>query len=610
MAVAGCRVDAPAPLPDDTRASGVVVSANPTSLVIRPTSSGRIRFQVSDQQQQPIASYPVDFAIVSDSGDSDTAGAMLSTAHGLTDDRGQTDVEVIVGTLALKDRPAAFSVMATCPGSPGEKSDILVTTNAYSVEILPVPADDLLGSISVATTRLYFYDNAACADLDLHDINASIDQARSLHVISANSSYVFSGVAASGVHAVIGLGVDSAGTVQIGGCVDVPGGALLDSETIRASLFMDQLFPTVSGTFAVASDFQLNPAPPALKTVRLAWQQWARCPLDPARLWIDCTIAALNPNPGATLCVPDTGEVGPLGEQLLAIRGTDVAPLAGTLPGPSDTPCHGATDGSGDRSLEASVDALFTETRDQLTAARLGEFPAELATLLDDIRIESQMTLSRANEANSYWAQHDILGLTFPDALAPISFEVRTLGLPVTSASGILSSFKAGQLSVPIHGFTFRLGTSARYAFEATSLKSRGVNDIAELPRAIFERAHSSDQPTALLGCDAFDAVACDQIKQARGCVVGACQAGLDALGRGLAAAFDQLDGAAIDFRLAGSAPVVDLDGDGLADALGMTSAAGGIIAGTGLWAAEIQARAGSYVTYGSWLATPAAGNH
>ena len=76
------------------------------------------------------------------------------------------------------------------------------------------------------------------------------------------------------------------------------------------------------------------------------------------------------------------------------------------------------------------------------------------------------------------------------------------------------------------------------------------------------------------------------------------------ALGRTLAGAFDSLDGVGLDFRLSGSAPVIDLDGDGRADALGNTGIAGGPAVGPGLWSATIEARAGTHVTYGSWLAT------
>jgi hypothetical protein len=607
----GCRANTPQPLPDAARA-GVVLRASPLSLVIRPGSSGRIRFEARDETNQPLADYPVDFAISSDGGD--TAGASLSTQHSLTGPEGVAVVEVMVGTLASNDRPAVFSVKATCPGAPAALADITVTTNVYYVEILPVPADGLLGLASVANTQLYFYDNAACADLDIYAIGASYDVGDSITqardhppLVAANSSSVFLGVAASGVHAVVGLGLNSAGVVQIGGCVDVPGAALLESEIIRALLLMDHLFPALAGTYLVTSDFRLNPAPAALATIRVAWQQWARCPLDPARLWIDCTIAALGTGPNT--CVPVTSEVGTLGNLLLASRGQVVVPQAGTLTSASDTPCHGATDNSGAPSLEYFVDALFANTRGQLAAVNLGAFPTEIAALLDDVRLDSQMAIDQANDTSTFWVEHDLVAVTFPNALVPLtlvpaSFQIPRLGLPVTTSSGILATFKAGQLAVPNHGFTLRLGTDARYAFEASSLKSRNAEDSRRLVDLIFGLAQWSDQSTALTGCAALDAVACDQIKRSRGCVADACQAGLVALADNLASVFADLDGGGLDFRLSGSAPVIDLNADGRADALGLAAAAGGVVAGPGLWSAEVETRAGSYVTYGSWWAT------
>jgi hypothetical protein len=612
MAVAGCRADAPLPLPDAARETGLVLRARPISLLIRPGSSGRIRFGVADVTGLPVADYPVDFAIASESSGEDTAGARLSTQHTLTDASGDAVVEVIVGTLASNDRPAVFAVQATCPGSTGAQAEITVTTNAYFVEILPLPADDLIGSASVVDARLYFYDNSACAALDLNDIGGSTSRARAPHVVRVNSSFVFSGVAASGVHAVVGLGMDSAQVVHVGGCVDVPGSALHEAETIRAILLMDHLFPVPSGTYDVASDFQLNPAPPALTTIRSVWQQWARCPLDPARLWIDCTIAAMGDAAGSngTVCVPAPGTVGLLGNMLLASRGTVVAPLAATLAKPSDTPCHGATDSTGSPSLEYSVDALFSAARGPLSGANLGAFPTELAALLDDIRIDSQMTISQASDANSYWVDHDLLAVSFPDALLPVSFKAQALGLPVTAARGILATLKADQLSIEGHSFTIRLGTSARYAFEASSLKSRNAEDSTALVKAVFGHAQWSDQGTVLTGCAALDASVCDQNSQQRGCLLDACKAGLTALAGALASVFDSLDGEGLDLRLSGSAPVIDLDTDGRADALGVPGNAGNVVAGPGLWSGEIDARGGGYLTYGTWSASRATVSH
>ncbi len=517
----------------------------------------------------------------------------------------------MVGNLASDNSPAAFSVTATYQGSATAQVDVLVTTNAYSVEILPVPAVDLLGSTSIASTKLLFYDDTTCGELDLTNLNAAPTRPRSTpqHPVVANSTWVFSGVAASGSHAVVGLGLDSNNFIQIGGCVDIAGASLLESETIRATLFMDRLFPVPMGNYQVASDFKLTPAPSGLGAIQSAWGQWTRCPLDPARLWLDCTLDALATDPATDPldCVPMPGAEGALGDLLFARRGTVVAPAAGTSPSTSDTPCRALTDGDGNTSLDAIVTSLFSGTSDQLQGTKLGDLPMEIAALLDDVHLDSSMAITAADDVNGYTIEHDLLGVTFPDALAPISFKTTDLGLPVASVSGILATLKAGQLSIPSHGFTLRLGTTARYAFEATSLKSRGAENTGTLVNSVCALAQKSDQGSVLSGCHALDAAVCDQLGLSRLCLFDACQNGLAALASGLAKTFDGLNGNSLDFFLSGSTPVVDVNGDGLADALGQGGRAGSVSAGPGLWSATFDAQGGGYVIYGSWSASKVA---
>jgi len=554
-----------------------------------------------------VPNYRLDFAIPATSSGYGTVDARLSSNQGLTDGNGAAVLEVIVGSLPSDNSTAAFSVTATCQGSAGAQADITVTTSAYSVEILPVPASDLLGSTSIVNTRLKFYDDATCGILDLTNLSAAPAKPRPDRFADANSpSVVFYGVAASGSHAVVGLGLNSNTFVQIGGCVDIPGASLFESETVRATLFMDRLFPVPIGTYQVASDFKPMLPPSAPAAIQSAWRQWARCPLDPARLWLDCTLDALVTNTASDPldCVPVPGAEGPLGDLLLPRRGQVVAPVSGTATNPTDPPCRGTTDDNGNASLESMVDDLFSAKRDRLVGATLGVLPDEIAALFVEARIDSQMTITTNSEINTYTIRHDLLDVTFPDALAPTSLDVSTLGLPVSSVSGILATLKAGQLSIPSHGFTLRLGTISRYAFETTSLKSRGAEDSPGLVGMIFGLAQRMDQGTLLSGCIALDAALCDQFNQARNCLVDACEKGLSALATKLAGSFDNLDGTDLDFYLSGFAPVVDLDGDGRVDALGLGVRAGSISANPGLWSAWLDAQEGGSFIAGSWTAS------
>jgi hypothetical protein len=604
----GCRSEALRPLPYDAAPIGMLtLSAVPSSLSLRPGSSGRIKFLLRDEFGLPVPNYALDFAIIDDGSGDGTTGAQLSSNQGLTDGNGSAVLEVIVGSLSSDNRPVSFYITATYQGSASAQAYITVTTNAYSVEILPVPDDVLLGSTVIVTTKLLFYDDATCGELDLTNLNAAPARPRSPHTVAVNSTWVFPGVAASGSHAVVGLGLDSNTFIQIGGCIDIPGSSLIESETIRATLFMDRLFPVPLGSYQVMSDFTVAPAPAGLGTIQSAWRQWMRCPLDPARLWLDCTLDALATDAASDPldCIPVPGAEGSVGDLLASRRGAVVAPLGGSSPSASYTPCRGQTDSAGNTSLEAIVADLFSGTSGQLQGAKLPALPDEIASLLDDVRIDSQMTITASGEdINSYAIRHDLLELTFPDALASISFKVQALGLPVSSASGILATLRAGQLSIPGHGFTLRLGTAARYAFEATSLRSRGAQDTGSLVKAVFALAQKVDQGNVLSGCQALDAAVCDQLVLSRGCLLDACQNGLAALATQLAGAFDGLDGGGLDFFLSGYTPVVDLDGDGLADALGLGGRAGTVAAGPGLWSATLDAQAGADVIYGSWHAS------
>ena len=260
--------------------------------------------------------------------------------------------------------------------------------------------------------------------------------------------------------------------------------------------------------------------------------------------------------------------------------------------------------GDGNASLESIVDSLFASTRDPLTNTRLDALPEEIALLLSAIRLDSRITIAPGNDINSYRVTHNLMSLTFPNAVTPVTFEIPTLGLPVSSVSGILATLKAGQLAIPSHGFTLRLGTTARYAFETSSLKSRGTENTTELITQVFALAHKSVANDELSGCAAMDAVLCDRIQRAQGCLLAACQDGLDALAGKLENTFDRLNGAGLDFHLlSGSTPVVDFDGDGLVDALGLGASVNGPAA-PALWSAAIDAQGSSYVVYGSWTAS------
>jgi hypothetical protein len=579
----GCRQAVSLPMPDAMRAENLALSAVPSDpFVIRPASSGRIEFHLRDEQSQPVPDCPIDFSVITKAGGG-TVATRLSTDRSLTDENGSTVLEVIVGDLDGSERSATFSVQAASQGASGVGVEIRVTANPYSVEILPVAAPDIISSGVIAKTKLYLYEETTCDKLDLG--NPAAAPTRPLtHEQDPGASWAFVGISGEGSHAVVGLGLDVKSTLRVAGCLDLAGKSLLENQTMGATLVMDHLFPIPTGNYQLSSDITLAPVPQAAAAIQATWQEWARCARDPARLWLDCTIDALASTPNdPNDCVPAVGAEGMLGGQIEARRGAVISALTTPAAKITTTPCHDQVDSSGRTSVESVVDGLFSTSRDQLRALKLGVLASEIGTLLSTINIKSTMQISADAQPNTYLVDHGLTDLGFPVALSPISFKVVALGLPITSVSGLVATVRSGNIVLPPHAFTLRLGTSARFAFESTNLKSRNATDAAELIAKVFDLASLSDRGTVLTGCDALDAALSDMINQPRSSFASACRIGLDALATRLSRVFGALDGDDLDFSIlwgTGSLPMA-----------------------SGVWKAEIRSGLGASSVSGLWSA-------
>jgi hypothetical protein len=580
-------------MPDAMRAGGLSLLATPRSLVVRPATSGHIEFQLRDEQGQPVPNYPIDFSLVAESGEAGGVPARLSTDRSLTDANGSTVLQVISDGLGANDRSVRFFVQATCQGADEARVDVTVTTNPGSVQILPIPAPGLISAGTLAKTLIFFYDNSTCSELDLANLASAPTTPLAPPPVDPGASWTFLGVSEHGSHAVVGLGYDANNVVRIAGCLDLAGKSLLENPAITATLLMDHLLPFPIGSYQVVSEIGLaQPVPQAVAAIEAAWQEWARCPFDPARLWLDCTIDALATAPDdPNDCVPVSGAEGPLGVQLDARRGDVVSPIVTTPSKFPTTTCHDRVDPTGSASLEAIVDLLFQAptTRGQLSAFKLDSIPSEIGTLLSSIRMRSTMRIAAGVQPNSYTIDHEITDLGFPVAVPAVWFEVAQLGLPVTGAHGLSAALKTDQIlqiQIPRHGFTLRLGTAARFAFEGGGLKVRGADDAMSLVSKVFALANLYDRGTLLTGCDALDAALSDRLDQPRGSLLDACRAGLESLARKLSDAFGNLDGDDLDFfflRGTGSVPLA-----------------------AGLWKAETISAVGSYSVNGFWSAQSA----
>ncbi len=595
-------------MPDALRGDGLVLAALPNTLTIRPASSGNVIFRLHDEEERPVRGYPIDFAIAGQAVQGGILAARLSSDRGLTNEDGAAAVQVIIEGLAGGGHSAELFVNASAPGATATSVYVFVTTDTQSVEIVPMAAPEFVRAVPVDRTQLYFFDDSNCSDVDLASAGRGPIRSRSVKEALTGGSVVFTGVSGRGSHAVVALGLDSTGLARVGGCLDLPGELLLENETISATLLMDRLLPVPTGMYLVSSDIALPPPiPQPVAAIQSAWQEWARCPLDPARLLLDCAIDALGSNGASDLddCVPVVGGEGQLAGTLEARRGLALASTSATATSKDATPCRDKVDDRGNVSLEALVDTLFSDSRVALTNMNLGGLASEVGALLSQIHVESTMRITAGREPNRYVVDHDLVDIGFPGATPPLVLTVVSLGLPQSAAPGIQASFESGpgQLKLPTHGFTLRLGTAARYAFESHSLaKLRYSSSAADLVDAVVSMARFMDKGSLLTGCAAVDAVVCDQTNNPRGCLLGACRNGLDALARRLTDSFSNLDGSGLDFYLYGSAPAIDLNGDRRADTLGIRSSS--LAVGPGLWIATMRTRSGSYSVNGFWAAT------
>jgi hypothetical protein len=242
----------------------------------------------------------------------------------------------------------------------------------------------------------------------------------------------------------------------------------------------------------------------------------------------------------------------------------------------------------------------------------LKKLPDEIGSALTSLTIYSTLIVTASGPPNAFNIDHALTAIELPNAHALSLIPMTSLAPPVWEAAFVPGVSQAGQLEISTasnpHGFTLELGSAARFTFAASSLETRlGVADVGDFVGALANLATRQEGGTTLRSCDALDSLLCEEVGQARGCLGAACLSGLQALSQRLDASFAALDGQGLDFFLSGSAPIVDRDGDGYADALGSdTNAApspSSALQGPGLWSSAFKSRTGETDLYGLWTA-------
>ncbi|HEY2728792.1 MAG TPA: hypothetical protein VGK52_02555 [Polyangia bacterium] len=585
---AACGGPEAAPAPPTTPRT---LAATPESISVPPGGMGTLGFVLLGPTGEPLPGAVVTFAIVDDptAPSAKAQGAALATASATTDAQGRCAAHVTAGLAAV------FRVRATSANAQVDVVVVVAAGDVGSVDVAPFfPAPAGAHAAAVATTiEILFFDNSSCGDIDVRDPPQPVRTMRSVPASGAVARYDFVSTAVG--YAIVGRARDGRGVVRALGCTDLQGRALVAGSAVQIALPLVDVGPDPAGMYTATTSLAIAPPLAAATTLAAAWRDLTDCPLDPAQLWIDCTIDALGPgNGGDPLdCVPATapGADGPVGDALGALRG---APLAG--PSGAPTLCRGTQTAGGATSIDAVVQGMFGSP---VPAALVGlaAAAADASHLFDDLRLGSTLDVRAAGTLTDVTITHTLTSVGFALSNAMTDVALQPLGLPVLTATttGVVSE---DMLTLARHGFTVRLGAAARAAFGVLALERRGLPaDAPGLVAGVAALAHGEDGK--LSGCAALDEALCARAGRAAGCLVTACAAGLEALGARLDASFEAANGTDLDLYLEGAAPLLETHDDGLAGRLGDLQP--GAQAAT--WSVDLRPRDGRRALSAPWEA-------
>jgi hypothetical protein len=551
----GCAGEGPASAPSD-----LLVTADPSTVALSPGKTGRVRFLLTSEGV-PIPDQKVTFAIVEAGTNASLAGSgAVSDADGFAFANVQAGIE------------ETFHVRATTEGM--TQADALVVVGPVgSVVVAPFFAPSSSSAPRVSQIDVLVFDGYRCEDTLP---TGSPGPGRDKPLSASGGTVEFDDVRTDETSAAVAHAIDRQSVTVAAGCVDLSGSSLLPNGVVQVALPLYDTVTTPVGSFNVTSKLVFSPPLAAAGAIAAPWHDLANCPLDPAQLWLDCTIDALLPATAEDPldCVPlaTPGAKGPVGDALSARRGMPIANADGTPSG-----CRGGRDAGGDVSLDATLLGLFGSPLPPEVVA-LQAVAYDAAHILDRLTLQSTLDVSAGDRPDRFVVAHTLLSAEFPTltsagsvgAAIKLPYDLlQPLGLPVLSAYATATT-EDQQIFIANHGFTLRLGTVARAAFGVLALAPRGLPaNPGDVPVFLAGLAHLDDGVT--YDCAAMDQALCPRAGLGAGCLIAACADGLAVLAAQLDASFDPADGPGLDLHLTGSAPLLDQTGVGTTRVLGST---------------------------------------
>ncbi len=513
--------------------------------------SSRITLYVRYQREGGgvIRGEEVRFALEANRPGESTSGATLSATTALTDSAGAASVELFSGA-----QDARFRLSVDARNASTVYFFVSVAQGGFAaVNVEPTHAGwRTAEELARVEVRLYASAFVSCDTLDIDAPPNSAYPARGLDGFGAAVS--FQNVTARQPHTVVAWAQTAGSATPVAvGCLPLDG-AQLPPSRVRTTLLVRDRDPILPAALPVFTTLDLAPVAAAIEAAgaTAAWDVLA-CPAGPGQLLLDCALDAAAPD-DALDCVVGSRD--------------DLVDAVAAQRGPVDASgCRGAT-------LEGapSLDARLTEAvaEDWPTGAALDSLVVARARVAAALVVNSVlMPLGPGAVAHHLTTARVLAGEE------PFALDLAASSRPVIAAMPVGTALDGNLLTVAPHGFTLRYAAIATSAFAALGLGPAGVTtDARALGQALV--AAVRDATGDATGCAALSRLVCAAIGEGASCLAAACEDAIPAMDTALAAWIDAVDGSAsgLDFELAGTAVLLDSDGDLVVDGLGVAERA------------------------------------
>lgn len=513
--------------------------------------SSRITLYVRYQREGGgvIRGEEVRFALEANRPGESTSGATLSATTAITDSVGEASVELFSGA-----QDARFRLSVDARNASTVYFFVSVAQGGFAaVDVEPTHAGwraaEELGRVEV---RLYASAFVSCDTLDIDAPPNSAYPPRSLDGFGGAAS--FQNVTARQPHTVVAWAVTAGSATPVAvGCLPLDG-AQLPPGRVRTSLVVRDLDPVLPAALPVSTTLDLTPVAAAVEAAgaTAAWDVLA-CAAGPGQLLLDCALDAAAPDAALDCAVGGSSAL--------------VAAVAGQRGRIDAGGCRAATLENGASSLDARLTAAVAQ--DWPTGTALAGLIAARAQVAAALVLDSVlMPLGPGAVAHRLSTARVLVGD------APFALDLAATSRPVIAAMPVGAGQDGNLLTLAPHGFTLRYAAIAASAFAAAGLEPAGVTtDAHALGQALAAAVRDAGDAT---GCTALSRLVCEAVGEGADCLAAACEDAIPVMDAALAAWLDAVDGSAagLDLELAGTAVLLDVDGDLVVDGVGVAERA------------------------------------